>query len=95
LSERAIANTRDSVALYLGVAALIIAAGAHALVWSGGFLALPLAWLLALVAIVVADSIYRRTSLTSRSRWGLAMAVLVLGGSLVEFAVLAISRVVE
>jgi hypothetical protein len=95
LSERAIANTRDSVALYLGVVALIVAAGAHALVWSGGFLALPLAWLLALVAIVVAASIHRRTSLTSRSLWGLAMAVLVLGGSLVEFAVLAISRAVE
>jgi hypothetical protein len=95
LSERAIANTRDSVALYLGLAALIIAAGAHALLWSGGLLALPLAWLLALVAIVVVASIHRRTSLTSRSRRGLAMAVLVLGGSLVEFAVLAIKRAVE
>lgn len=95
MSEPAIANTRDSVAFYLGLAALIIAAGAHFLVWSGGLLALPLAWLLALVAIVVVASIHRRTSLTARSRWGLAMAVLVLGGSLVEFAVLAIRRAVE
>ena len=88
-------SSRDRLALYLSVAALIVAAGAHALVWSGGLLALPLAWLLAVGAIVVAVSTRRRSSLTARTRWGLILAVVVLVGSASEFAVLAIRRATE
>ena len=91
--EAELDSAKDSAAFYLGLAALIVAVGAHALVWSGGLLALPLAWLLALVAVVVA--IRRLASLNARSRWGLAMALLVLCGSLLEFGVFAIRRAME
>ncbi|MEX2534795.1 MAG: hypothetical protein WD273_04265 [Trueperaceae bacterium] len=89
------ASSRERLALYLGLTALLVAAGAHALIWSGGFVALPLAWLLAIGAVVVVVSTRRRSSLPARSRWGLIMAVVVLGGSAAEFAVLAIRRAIE
>lgn len=90
-----VAFPRDRLALYLGSGALIVAATAHALVWSGGLLMLPVAWLLAVCAVLVVFSVRRRGSITARSRWGFGMALVVLGGSAVEFGVLAIRRAIE
>lgn len=96
MKERAaeVPTRRERAALYLGLAAFIIAVGAHVLIWSGGLLALPLAWLFAVVAVVVVAS-NRRDVRTPRIRWGLGLAVFVLGSSAIEFAVLAIRRATE
>jgi hypothetical protein len=73
----------------LGVLAFIVAAAAHAFIWSGGMLVLPLAWMLAILAIGLA---YFRTPvpLSTPSWWGLSLAIVVLIGSLIELAVLAV-----
>lgn len=94
VKERAaeVPTGRERAAFYLGVAAFIVAVGAHIFIWSGGLLALPLAWLLAVGAIVVVASNRRRDARSPRSRWGLGFAVVVLGSSAIEFAVQLIRR---
>ena len=81
-------RTGRPAVFWLGLTALLIAAVAHALVWSGGLLALPLAWIFAAVALGIALPRARRAGpLSLRSRLGAAMAALVLVGSVGELIV--------
>lgn len=94
MNERAaeVPTSRERAALSLGLAAFIVAAGAHAFMWSGGLLALPLAWLFAVGAVVIGASNRARGVRAPRIRWALGLAVVVLGSAAIEFAVLVIRR---
>jgi hypothetical protein len=89
--ERIVDDPRDSATvLWLGLLAFLIAAAAHALVWSGGMFALPLGWLIAAATIGVAHRKGRGGRVLAVRSWiGVAFALLVLVGSLAEFAVLS------
>ena len=80
-------GTAGRIVFRLGLGSLILALLCYVFIWSGGLVALPLAWLLALVAVLIYPA---RRATQHKGAAGVVLALIVLADAAVELVRFAI-----